>query len=440
MSILKPAAPAERLIGIVADDVTGSGDIGVMFSKNGQVAHIYSDMSELNIDAGDHVDALIIDTNSRFDSAETAYKKAFDATIRLKELGCTQFINKTCSVFRGNIGAEFDAMLDALDASFAVVVLGFPKNGRTTVNGIHFVHGKKLEESEFRNDPVHPMTRSDLVGILQAQTKRNVAAIGSDVIERGAEALKSAIEAAKGKCQYVILDVTGQPALQTIAEAVRDEPILCGSSALAEELSALLVAERSEVSLQAHGVPYRQGVGILAAAGSLMPQTAAQVAYVRELGVPVTEMDSRRLLHSEERESLIREMSDELATVLQSGRDAVFHSSNDSAIVEETKKTAAELGFTNTQVSRLVSGTIAEICARVLEMTGHRRLLVAGGDTSASVCERLGVKGLEVRDEIEPGLPVCVTLTNPPLLLVLKSGSFGKPSFFQDAIEHLKRP
>jgi uncharacterized protein YgbK (DUF1537 family) len=38
------------------------------------------------------------------------------------------------------------------------------------------------------------------------------------------------------QCQYLILDVTDQAALTTIARAVHDEPVLCGSSAITEEL------------------------------------------------------------------------------------------------------------------------------------------------------------------------------------------------------------
>jgi len=32
----------------------------------------------------------------------------------------------------------------------------------------------------------------------------------------------------------------------------------------------------------------------------------------------------------------------------------------------------------------------------------------------------------------------CVSLTDPPRMLVLKSGSFGKPDFFERALDHLK--
>ena len=91
-----------------------------------------------------------------------------------------------------------------------------------------------------------------------------------------------------------------------------------------------------------------------------------------------------------------------------------------------------------TQVFRLVSETLAEVTARVLAGTGQNRLVVAGGETSAAVCTRLGVDGMRVWKEIQPGLPSCVSLNNPPRLLVLKSGSFGKPDFFERALEHLR--
>ena len=88
-----------------------------------------------------------------------------------------------------------------------------------------------------------------------------------------------------------------------------------------------------------------------------------------------------------------------------------------------------------TESSRLVSQTLAEVMARVLADTGQNRLVVAGGETSAAVCARLGIDGIRVWKD---GLPSCVPLKDPPRMLVLKSGSFDKPDFFERAIAHLK--
>ena len=427
-------------MGVVADDVTGSNGIGIMFAKSDYLTHIYSfdDASSFAVPKADLSvpDILILDTNSRLDPPEVAYRKVFAATRELQQAGCRQFHNKTCSVFRGNIGAEFDAMLDALGLEFAVVVLGFPKNGRTTVDGIHYVHGKKLEDSEFRRDPIHPMQRSDLAGILQSQTKRKVSLLTHTVVEQGVEALRDEILRMRAHCQYLILDVTDQSALATIARAVHDEPVLCGSSAIAEELPAVWGAPQSQQ--QGHEVPPRKKMGILIVAGSLMPQTAAQIEHLKGKGFPSFLLDTSRLFDSAQRETHLTELSAAISASLRSDRDTIFHSPHDPDALEATHRAAAAHSVSKTEISRLVSESLAEVTARTLADTGQNRLIVAGGETSASVCARLGINGMQVWKEIQPGLPSCVSLNDPPRMLVLKSGSFGKPDFFERALEHLK--
>lgn len=427
------------IMGVVADDVTGSNDIGIMFAKSGCLTHVYEfqEGEDLPQTAQTGPQIVILDTNSRLDPPDVAYRKVFSATRRLQAAGCRQFHNKTCSVFRGNIGVEFDAMLDALGLEFAVVVLGFPKNGRATIDGIHYVHGKKLEDSEFRFDPIHPMTQSNLVDILQVQTKRKVGLVSHTVINQGAQALREHIHQLKEQFQYVILDVTDQAALATIAAAVHDEPVLCGSSALAEELPAVwgLSAARPETL----GLPHLADVGILCASGSLMPQTAAQIEHLRARSVPCYQLNSQDLFEPHSREVEILQLANAIAQQLKSGIDVVFHSATDPALVTDARALGAAHGLAKTDVSRLVSETIAEVTALALALSGQNRLVVAGGETSAAVCARLQVNGMRVWKEIQPGLPSCISLNEPPLLLVLKSGSFGKPDFFARALEHLRQ-
>lgn len=49
-------------------------------------------------------------------------------------------------------------MLDTLNESLMIVIAAFPKNGRTTVDGRHYVYGCELAASQFRHDPMNPMT------------------------------------------------------------------------------------------------------------------------------------------------------------------------------------------------------------------------------------------------------------------------------------------
>jgi uncharacterized protein YgbK (DUF1537 family) len=74
--------------------------------------------------------------------------------------------------------------------------------------------------------------------------------------------------------------------------------------------------------------------------------------------------------------------------------------------------------------------------AEGLVQAGVRRLVVAGGETSGAVVDRLGIPGFLVGAEIAAGVPVlrAVGAKRGAMLLALKSGNFGGPEFFADAL------
>jgi uncharacterized protein YgbK (DUF1537 family) len=80
----------------------------------------------------------------------------------------------------------------------------------------------------------------------------------------------------------------------------------------------------------------------------------------------------------------------------------------------------------------LVEETLAKI-AKGLVSRGVRRLVVAGGETSGAIVSALGVEGLQIGAEIDPGVPWTASLNEPRLALALKSGNFGTPDFFTKA-------
>ena len=422
--------PAMRL-GVVADDITGSGDIGSMTAKAGYLTHIYSADA---FPAAAPADVCVLDTDSRLVAPDVAYDRAFAATRALRDAGCARFFNKTCSVFRGNVGAEFDAMLDALGETFAVVVLGFPKNGRITRDGIHYVHGERLDRSAFRHDPVHPADRSDLAGILQAQTERPVSLVTHEAIARGVTHLRASVERARERGGYVILDVLHQEALRTIAAAVGDLPVLCGSSALAEVLPDAWPPPKPVATPRLPD----PSAGVLLVAGSLTPQTAAQVDHLKRSGIPALQLDTLRLYEPEERAGEVERLSAEASRHLERGEDTLVCTPSEPAIVRATQELGRAHCLDRGAASRIVSGALADVAAHCREHSGFTRLVVAGGDTSATVCRRLGVTGMRVLREIQPGLPSCLSLAGPELVLVLKSGSFGGPAFLAEAIDHVQ--
>jgi len=86
-----------------------------------------------------------------------------------------------------------------------------------------------------------------------------------------------------------------------------------------------------------------------------------------------------------------------------------------------------------------IEQTIADI-AQGLVQSGVRRLVVAGGETSGAVVDRLGIPGFLVGAEIAPGVPVlrAVGAKGSEMLLALKSGNFGGPDFFSDALKLMR--
>lgn len=422
-------------IGVVGDDITGSNDIGIMFAKSGLLVNVYSHNKVEEYYRPS--DVAIVDTDSRFDSHETAYKKVYDATKFLMSKGIEQFYNKTCSVFRGNIGPEFDAMLDAAGEDFGVVVLGFPKNGRTTINGIHYVDGVILEETQFRNDPMNPMTKSNLVDILSEQTKRKVTSINYTEIDRGTEYLRTRLQELRTSYNYVIFDVRDQQDLVTIAEVIKDEKIICGASAIAEE-TAKHVKSGFDSKIDIKAIP-DENKGILITAGSLTRQTASQIEYAGKMGAKLLELDTILYFDRAKFDGMVESLIERAVDAINSGENIVIHTSNDPEKVRLTKSTARDIGMPESELSKGISRSLAAISKEVIERTGQRRIIVAGGDTSASFCELMSIGGMTVYREIQPGLPSSVSIGGAPLLIILKSGSFGSDDFFLRAIKHLKQ-
>lgn len=421
------------MIGVVADDTTGANDIGIMFANKGLLTKILTFHEDLVITPD--TDVVIIDTDSRLDSAEISYHKVYSATKLLQGMGCRMFHKKTCSVFRGNIGAEFDAMLDALEENFAVVSLAFPKNGRQTEHGIHRVHGSLLEESEFACDPVHPMRQSNLIDILQGQTKRKVAYIDISIVRQGAIAVRNAIAQKRSVCNYCIVDTVDQNDLHIVAEATYDFPVLAGSSAIAEELPEFWPPSTAENILES--IPSHSSRNVLIVAGSLTPQTKKQTRTLVDAGFPASIIDTRFLFDTEERNCVLQAAIINARKGLLEQKDVLVMADNDPAVVQQTKDMGRQLGIDTMTISRMVSAALADVTDQLITQVDINRLVIAGGDTAGTICRKLGIRGNYVLREIETGVPSGRAIGRD-MFIVLKSGSFGSPDFLIKATKHLK--
>jgi uncharacterized protein YgbK (DUF1537 family) len=98
----------------------------------------------------------------------------------------------------------------------------------------------------------------------------------------------------------------------------------------------------------------------------------------------------------------------------------------------ELKAVQAELGAA--RAGALVEQALAAIALGLIEV-GVQRLVVAGGETSGAVVQALGVQRLRIGAAICPGVP-WTQAAGRALWLALKSGNFGGPDFFTQALAH----
>ena len=105
-----------------------------------------------------------------------------------------------------------------------------------------------------------------------------------------------------------------------------------------------------------------------------------------------------------------------------------------TATPESVKAVQAQLGAD--KAGAMVENALAAIATGLVKM-GVGQLIVAGGETSGAVVKALGVTGLRIGVEIDPGVPWTTAISQDanqrPLALALKSGNFGTSDFFLKA-------
>ena len=58
---------------------------------------------------------------------------------------------------------------------------------------------------------------------------------------------------------------------------------------------------------------------------------------------------------------------------------------------------------------------------------GFAGLIATGADTARAVLGALGADGMWLLREVEPGVPLGIAETRPPLTVITKAGAFGHP-------------
>jgi uncharacterized protein YgbK (DUF1537 family) len=419
----------ETLLGVIADDFTGATDIASMLARGG-----LRTLMVIGVPTGPlpQADAIVVALKSRTAPVAQAVEQSLLALRALQSAHAHRFIFKVCSTFdstaEGNIGPVADALMDELDTDLALVCPAFPENGRTVFRGHLFVGDQLLSDSGMRSHPLTPMTDANLVRVLQAQSRRRVGLLRHDTVAAGATAVRSRIaELLAEGVGLVIADAIDDQALRVLGDVGADWPLLVAGSGLALGLPAAY-AERGWVT-PAAGADRLDPVPGPAAivSGSCSQATRGQVARWREAGAAARAIDCRALCQSADAADAVVDAALAWARETLPHRPLLIH-----AGVEPAPLAALQAEFGVDRAGAAVEQALARIAVGLVD-AGVTRLVVAGGETSGAVVQALGVQTLRIGAAICPGVP-WTQCADRPLWLALKSGNFGGPDFFAQAL------
>jgi uncharacterized protein YgbK (DUF1537 family) len=415
-------------LGCIADDYTGASDLANTLTRAG-----LRTVQTIGVPADDlklpEVDAVVVSLKSRSIEASIAVERSLAAEKWMRGRGAAHVLFKICSTFdstdKGNIGPVTDALRAESGDPIVLVTPAFPETGRTVYKGNLFVGAVPLNESPLKDHPLNPMHDSNLVRVLARQSKTEIGLIDLATLSRGADAVRTRLVAlAKQGIGAVIIDAVFDPDLETIGKVAVEHRLSVGASGIGLGLARALAGATAQ---SAAATVSEKPVGGPAAclAGSCSQATLGQIASAERI-MPVLHLDPDQVIkgRDEARRALAwaheRLGSHPVLVVSSAAPDQV------AALQARHGRDAA---------GHAIEQAMADIAEGLLS-AGVRRLVVAGGETSGAVVDRLGIPGFLVGAEIAPGVPVlrAVGAKQGDMLIALKSGNFGGPEFFSDAL------
>lgn len=386
---------------IIADDLTGAADCAIAFARCGFASRVLWGATRTQ----DDVPVVSYNADSREIGAQGAVRRQMSALDRLHTTDRVLF-KKIDSTLRGHPAAETAAAMALLTGrfgrAFAVLAPAFPAAGRTVVGAHVQVGGVPLEESEIWRRG-HAGASANLVGML-ASSGLGAAHVDLATVRRAAGPALQAIAASGG---VAVCDAETDQDLELIARAALavDMPgrFFIGSAGLAHALARLGRSSASEPP-----VPPRSRYGTLIVVGSTSSVSRASAERLVSSGDALRLSAAPRML-MEGAPSHRAAFVEQVAATLSAGRDALV-----------------EIGMGDEPPCAdgpALAAALASVLAPARPFLGA--LAATGGETAAALMGALGIDGLHLVEEIEPGVPLGLSLGQITIPVATKAGAFG---------------
>jgi len=221
---------------------------------------------------------------------------------------------------------------------------------------------------------------------------------------------------------YIVPDYIDSADSQRLVELFGNWPLLTGGSGLMVDLARKLAAQTDKEILESGTA----GPALLLA-GSCSIATLEQIKNFQQTGGLSVKLDPTAIMSgSQTLENLVQFIDD------HRGDNILFYSSEEP---ENLKQNQEAYGI---EIAAVLEKLTAELALAGNERD-YNRLIIAGGETSGAVARSLNFKAYQIGESVAPGVPIMVPLNNKKVRLVLKSGNFGQPDFFAQALHLTKK-
>ena len=416
-----------RLLAWYGDDFTGSTDVLDVLASRGLETVLFLEIPDEALLArfADYR-AIGLAGIARGESPEWMSRNLPEIFEWMKGLGAPVCHYKVCSTFDsspevGSIGRAIEIGRDVFECTCVPAIVGAPALRRYMAFGNLFA---TVGADTYRIDrhptmsrhPVTPMHEGDLRLHLGAQTRLRIGLV--DVLDLCAQDpdARAAARMREG-AEILFIDVFDEETLVRAGRVLWNlrPPFVAGSSGVEYALAAHWLGPANPPST---APPRVDRVAILS--GSCSPVTAAQIHHAASVGFAAIRLDVRAILEGAGAERAANEAVEALAN----DRSVVLYTSSSDADrlpLGDARNALAE------RAGRMFRG--------VLDRSGVRRAMVAGGDTSSHAGRQLSIGALTFLGRIAPGAPLCRAWSNDPsrdgMEIVFKGGHLGGPDFFE---------
>ncbi|GAA3924321.1 hypothetical protein GCM10022244_37440 [Streptomyces gulbargensis] len=452
MQLPAPASPSR--VAVLADDLTSAGDGAAPFRRAGHAARVLPAGTDLE-GAAEESGVLAVDLGSRLLDEAAAVARTRGATRALA--GADLLLKTVDSTLRGHVAAELRAAREASGRRAVLVAPAFPAEGRTTVAGVQYVHGVRVDASDFARDPVHPVRTADLTRLLPEAvlvephgpagaepaerdrragpgSEREGRRPGDDPAGRRAEsrAEGAGLSARAGHAERQERAVgdglpdadrglrpEGRVGLDALPGLLAAGGLVVCSAATDAELDRIVAAVPDPREVLWVGSP-----GLAAALARRHPRTPA----VPPGRLPAAE---RPLIAVGSANPATRR---QLARLAAEPGTAAAVADDPEAAAGKLRAAEAPVRILHTPEERLadpdeLTARLASAAARLAADGSVDGLLLTGGATAEAVLRALGAHGIRLHDEPEPGVARGVLLApapaRTPVPVLIKAGGFG---------------